>query len=117
VNHNQELISEQDPEQEEQQKLALPLAPQFPVGALVQLKEAQPYLKTAATMPMLRPADLVEAGEQGEVMALRPLEHRAVQFRRGQFLLPITALVRGPEPNTDPNASGPGPVLKLDHTH
>jgi hypothetical protein len=117
VNHNPEVISEQDPEQEEQQKLASPLAPQCPVGALVQLKEAQPYLKTAAAMPMLRPGDLVAAGEQGEVVALLPLEQRAVRFRRGQFLLPITALELGPEANSDPNASGPEPTLTPDHTH
>ncbi|MFZ4803165.1 MAG: DUF3148 domain-containing protein [Synechococcus lacustris] len=113
MTHNPEALSKQEPEQEQ----ASSLAPPFPVGALVRLKEAQPYLKTAAPMPMLRPADLVEVGEQGEVLALRPLEQRAVRFRRGQFLLPITALEGGPEASTDPNGAGPEPALPPDHTH
>ncbi|MGD1838936.1 MAG: NAD(P)H dehydrogenase assembly family protein [Nitrososphaeraceae archaeon] len=30
------------------------------------LSEPQPYLKTADAMPMLRPGDLVSAGEEGD---------------------------------------------------
>ena len=43
-------------------------------------------------MPMLRPPDLVEAGEVGEVVALHPMETVAVRFRRGAFLLPLNQL-------------------------
>ena len=38
-------------------------------------------------MPMLRPSDLVDAGEQGEVVAIKALGQVAVRFRRGTFLL------------------------------
>lgn len=58
-----------------------------PVGASVRLVGRPAYLKTADPMPMLRPPDLVDAGEVGVVVALKPLEHRAVRFRRGTFLV------------------------------
>ena len=53
----------------------------------VRLRESLSYLKTADPMPMLRPPDLVDAGEIGEVVGLRALEQLAVRFRRGTFLL------------------------------
>ena len=67
-----------------------PAAPQQEapeLGSLVQLRELPPYLKTADAMPMLRPSDLVDAGEQGEVVAIKALGQVAVRFRRGTFLL------------------------------
>lgn len=57
------------------------------VGAAVRLRQALPYIKTADPMPMLRPPDLIDPGEVGQVVALRPLDQRAVRFRRGTFLL------------------------------
>jgi len=60
-----------------------PLAP----GTAVRLVESVAYLKTADAMPMLRPPDLVDTGELGEVVAVRPLDQLAVRFRRGTFLL------------------------------
>ena len=62
------------------------------VGDRCRLITRQPYLKTADPMPMLRPPDLVEPGEVGEVIALRPLETVAVRFRRGAFLIPLDQL-------------------------
>jgi hypothetical protein len=62
-----------------------PAAPEL--GSLVRLRELPPYLKTADAMPMLRPPDLVDAGEQGQVVALKALGQLAVRFRRGTFLL------------------------------
>ena len=62
------------------------------IGDRLRLKEPMPYLKTADPMPMLRPPDLVEAGEIGEVVALRPLDTLAVRFRRGTFLIPMDRL-------------------------
>jgi hypothetical protein len=59
----------------------------FVVGAAVRLRESVPYLKTADAMPMLRPPDLVDAAEVGEVVGLRAMEQLAVRFRRGTFLL------------------------------
>ena len=57
------------------------------IGASVRLAGPVPYLKTADPMPMLRPPDLVDSGELGQVVALRALDQVAVRFRRGTFLL------------------------------
>ena len=62
------------------------------VGDRCRLITRQTYLKTTDPMPMLRPPDLVEPGEVGEVIALRPLETVAVRFRRGAFLIPLDQL-------------------------
>ena len=63
-------------------------SPDFPlVGAAVRLRQRLPYLKTADPMPMLRPPDLIDAQEVGQVVAIKPLQQRAVRFRRGTFLL------------------------------
>ena len=43
-------------------------------------------------MPMLRPPDLVAAGEVGEVVALHPMDTVAVRFRRGTFLIALDRL-------------------------
>ena len=61
--------------------------PAFDTGALVRLMRKQPYLKTADPMPMLRPPDLAEVGDEGVVVELRPRNMLAVRFRRGTFLL------------------------------
>jgi hypothetical protein len=50
------------------------------------------YLKTAEPMPMLRPPDLVDAGEVGHVVERRAGEVVAVRFRRGIFLLAASQL-------------------------
>ena len=43
-------------------------------------------------MPMLRPGDVVSAGEEGEVISLLPKDQRGVRFRRGSFVVPLSAL-------------------------
>jgi len=57
------------------------------MGERVVLARPVPYLKTADPMPMLRPPDLVDAGEVGEVREIRAAGSVAVRFRRGTFLL------------------------------
>jgi Protein of unknown function (DUF3148) len=59
----------------------------FSVGDWVRIKDRITYLKTADPMPMLRPPDLVDGDEAGQVMALRAINQLAVRFRRGTFLL------------------------------
>jgi hypothetical protein len=59
----------------------------FTVGAAVRLSGSLPYLKTADPMPMLRPPDLVDPGETGQVVECRALGIVAVRFRRGTFLI------------------------------
>jgi len=62
------------------------------IGQQVRLLQVPPYLKTADAMPMLRPPDLVDSGEIGQVVALRALAQVAVRFRRGTFLLELRQL-------------------------
>jgi hypothetical protein len=62
------------------------------LGDKVRLRQIPPYLKTADPMPMLRPPDLVDSGELGQVVALRALAQVAVRFRRGTFLLEASQL-------------------------
>jgi len=71
-----------------------PAAAALAVGDRVRLLQAPTYLKTADAMPMLRPPDLVDAGEPGQVVALKPLGQLAVRFRRGTFLLEAGQLER-----------------------
>lgn len=77
--------------------------PHSPAGAAlavadrVRLLQPPAYLKTADAMPMLRPPDLVDAGEEGQVVALRALGQVAVRFRRGTFLLDGGQLERLPQ--------------------
>lgn len=72
-----------------------PMADAMPapaIGQQVRLLQVPPYLKTADAMPMLRPPDLVDSGEIGQVVALRALAQVAVRFRRGTFLLELRQL-------------------------
>ena len=57
------------------------------IGQQVRLLQTPAYLKTADPMPMLRPPDLVDGGEVGQVVAQRAMAQVAVRFRRGTFLL------------------------------
>lgn len=64
-----------------------PKAAAFSVGDWVRITARLTYLKTADPMPMLRPPDLVDGDEVGQVMGLRAISQLAVRFRRGTFLL------------------------------
>ena len=59
----------------------------FHIGQAVRLRHVLPYLRSAEPMPMLRPPDLVDHQEVGEVRELRSLGRVTVRFRRGQFLI------------------------------
>jgi hypothetical protein len=65
---------------------AWPIDGLLPIGTTVQLTASQRYLKTADPMPMLRPPDLVDPAEVGEVTAIKAGNQLAVRFRRGIFL-------------------------------
>ncbi len=62
------------------------------VGDKVTLTAPLPYLKTADSMPMLRPPDLVMPDEFGLIVEIRPKAIAAVRFRRGTFLISIDRL-------------------------
>ena len=64
----------------------------FSINQKVKLIMPLPYLKTADNMPMLRPPDLVDIDEIGEIASLRSPKTVEVKFRRGSFLIDIDKL-------------------------
>ena len=64
----------------------------FSVGEKVSLQVPLPYLKTADSISMLRPPDLVSLDEVGEIIGVRPNDLLEVKFRRGNFLIPSERL-------------------------
>ncbi|MGB3612510.1 MAG: DUF3148 domain-containing protein [Elainellaceae cyanobacterium] len=57
------------------------------VGDRVRISTLPPYVKTAETMPMLRPSHVVQMGEEGTVIDYRPGNHWSVRFEGGTFLI------------------------------
>ena len=64
----------------------------FSVGEKVSLQVPLPYLKTADSISMLRPPDLVSLDEVGEIIGIRHNDLLEVKFRRGNFLIPSERL-------------------------
>jgi hypothetical protein len=63
------------------------MSQEITVGSKVRLIARPPYLKTAEPMPMLRPPDILEVGEEGTVLDYRPGGYWGVRFARGAFLM------------------------------
>ncbi len=57
------------------------------VGDRVRLIALPPYLKTAEPMPMLRPGNLLQIGDEGTIIDRRPGGYWGVRFANGAFLL------------------------------
>ncbi|MDJ0600353.1 MAG: DUF3148 domain-containing protein [Crocosphaera sp.] len=57
------------------------------VGSKVSLISKPPYLKTADPMPMLRPADILDVGDEGIILDRRPGGYWGVKFAQGTFLI------------------------------
>ena len=64
----------------------------FSIGEKVSLQVPLPYLKTADSMSMLRPPDLVSLDEVWLIIGIRPNDLLEVKFRRGNFLIPSERL-------------------------
>ena len=64
----------------------------FAIGEKVSLQLPMPYLKTADSVSMLRPPDLVSLDEVGVIIGIRPKDLIEVKFRRGDFLIPTERL-------------------------
>ena len=64
----------------------------FSVGEKVALQVPMPYLKTADSISILRPPDLVSLDEVGTIIGLRANDLLEVKFRRGNFLIPSERL-------------------------
>lgn len=56
-------------------------------GDRVRLAIAPPYFKTAEPVPMLRPADKVQLGEEGVILGRAPGDVWQVRFENGAYLL------------------------------
>ncbi|MFM7424556.1 MAG: regulatory protein SipA [Elainella sp.] len=59
----------------------------FSVGDRVRVVALPAYLKTAEPMPMLRPPNVIQLGEEGVVLDRRPGGFWGVRFSRGVFLM------------------------------
>ena len=64
----------------------------FSVGDKVSLQVPMRYLKTADSISMLRPPDLVSLDEVGTIIGIRANNLLEVKFRRGNFLIPYERL-------------------------
>ena len=64
----------------------------FSIGEKVSLQVPMAYLKTADSVSMLRPPDLVSLDEVGVIVGIRPKDILEVKFRRGDFLIPAERL-------------------------
>ena len=64
----------------------------FSIGEKVSLQVPLPYLKTADSMSVLRPPDLVSLDEVGVIIGIRHNDLLEVKFRRGNFLIPSERL-------------------------
>lgn len=56
-------------------------------GDRVRLTIIPPYFKTAESVPMLRPADKVQLGEEGVILGRAPSDVWQVRFENGAYLL------------------------------
>ncbi len=63
------------------------MAEEIKIGAKIKIVNLPPYLKTADPMPMLRPQDLIEIGEIGEIFDRTPGNYWVVKFKAGKFLI------------------------------
>ena len=64
----------------------------FSVGEKVSLQVPLPYLRTADSISIIRPPDLVSLDEIGVIIGIRTDDLLEVQFRRGNFLIPTERL-------------------------
>lgn len=60
---------------------------QINVGDRVRVVALPTYLKTAEPMPMLRPPNVIQLGEEGVVLDRRPGGFWGVKFAKGAFLM------------------------------
>jgi hypothetical protein len=63
------------------------MSSEFAIGERVRVVALPPYVKTAEPMPMLRPPDVIQIGEEGVVIDRRPGGYWGVRFAAGAFLM------------------------------
>lgn len=60
---------------------------EFKVGDRVRVIALPRYVKTAESMPMLRPPNVIYIGEEGIILDRRPGGYWGVRFTKGAFLM------------------------------
>jgi len=78
---------------------------EFIIGSKVRVLALPPYIKTAESMPMLRPPDIIHIGEEGIVLDRRPGGYWGIRFANGSFLLDSQYL-ESTENHTQSESSG-----------
>ncbi|MEM8504972.1 MAG: DUF3148 domain-containing protein [Cyanobacteria bacterium P01_D01_bin.1] len=78
--------------------------PTFSVGDRIRLHTRPPYLKSDDNMPMLRPPDLIEVGEEGTVLSRKPGGYLGIRFERGKFLIDAQ-YIEPVDPSDTPDSS------------
>ncbi len=63
------------------------MSKEFTVGERVKVIALPRYVKTAEPMPMLRPPDVIQLGEEGVILDRRPGGYWGVRFAKGAFLM------------------------------
>jgi hypothetical protein len=63
------------------------MSQELKVGNKVRVVTLPPYVKTAEPMPMLRPATVLQLGEEGTILESRPGGYWSVRFSKGAFLI------------------------------
>lgn len=60
---------------------------EFAVGDRVRVIALPRYVKTAEPMPMLRPPNVIQLGEEGVILDRRPGGYWGIRFTKGAFLM------------------------------
>ncbi|HAA31163.1 MAG TPA: DUF3148 domain-containing protein [Cyanobacteria bacterium UBA8553] len=63
------------------------MSKEFTIGERVKVIALPRYVKTAEPMPMLRPPDVIQLGEEGIILDRRPGGYWSVRFTKGAFLM------------------------------
>jgi hypothetical protein len=90
------------------------MSKEFTVGDRVRVIELPRYVKTAEPIPMLRPPNVIQLGEEGIVLDRRPGGYWGIRFSKGAFLLdsqyieavPVASQTP-PESEDSPESSSP----------
>ncbi|MGD1712437.1 regulatory protein SipA [Hydrocoleum sp. CS-953] len=60
---------------------------EFSIGQKVRLVVQPAYIKTAESMPILRPPNVVRLGEVGTILSCKAGNYWAIRFEKGAFLM------------------------------
>ncbi len=87
------------------------MSKEFAVGDRVRVIALPRYVKTAESMPMLRPPNVIHIGEEGIILDRRPGGYWGVRFTKGAFLMDsqyiesVSAISTTPQEHEQPSES------------